>query len=41
MPSSDTIPILCAAVDPRYSDLVFLDAEQRVAVHEDFKWRIV
>ena len=35
MPSSDTIPILCAAVDPRYSDLVFLDEEQRVAVHEE------
>lgn len=35
IPSSDTIPILCAAVDPRYSDLLFLNAEQRVAVHEE------
>lgn len=37
VPSSDSIPILCAAVDLRYSDLPFLDAQQRVAVREDLE----
>ena len=32
IPSSDSILVLCAAVDPRYSHLPFLDAEQRVVV---------
>ena len=33
--SPDSIPILSAAVDPRYSNLLFLDSEKRDAVHEE------
>lgn len=39
-PSSERLPILCAAVDPSYSNLCFLDEEQRDNVRDELEHQI-